>query len=108
MSENEKIYDINEEDVDKMELELDDGTKLTCVVLGIFDIEEYPGKEYIALLPDNEEEVLLYQYNEGEDEESFFLDNIETDEEFAAVEEAFLEFMDEEAAEFEVEDDIEE
>jgi uncharacterized protein YrzB (UPF0473 family) len=104
MNENEKIYDINEEDLDTMELELDDGTRLTCVVLGIFDLDEYPGKEYIALLPENEEEVLLYQYNEGEDGESFILDNIETDEEFAAVEEAFLEFMDAEAGEFEAED----
>jgi uncharacterized protein YrzB (UPF0473 family) len=104
MNEEEKIYDINEEDLDTMELELDDGTKLTCVVLGIFDLDEYPDKEYIALLPNEEEEVLLYQYNEGEDGESFILDNIETDEEFAAVEEAFLEFMDSEAGEFEAED----
>jgi uncharacterized protein YrzB (UPF0473 family) len=77
-----------------MELELDDGTKLTCVVLGIFEIEEYPDNEYIALLPDEEEEVLLYRYSEGEDSESFILDNIETDEEFAAVESAFLEYLD--------------
>jgi uncharacterized protein YrzB (UPF0473 family) len=104
MNEEEKIYDINEEDLDTMELELDDGTRLTCVVLGIFDLDEYPGKEYIALLPENEDEVLLYQYNEGDDGESFILDNIETDEEFAAVEEAFLEFMDAEAGEFEAED----
>lgn len=94
--ENEKIYDLNPDSLDTMELELDDGTRLTCVVIGIFEIEEYPGKEYIALLPDDSEEILLYQYFEQEDQ-SFILDNIETEEEFAAVEQAFLEFMDEEA-----------
>lgn len=93
--ENEKIYDINSDDLDKIDLELDDGTMLSCAVIGIFEIDEYPDSEYIALLPDDSDDLLLYRYYE-QDDGAFELDNIETEEEFAAVEKSLLEFMDEE------------
>ena len=57
-----------EEVVDYMDITLDDGTELQCEVLGIFDFE---GKSYIALCPveGEEEEILIYEYNEINDEE---------------------------------------
>ena len=43
-----------------MMLQLDDGSELKCTVLGIFDVEEIEGKEYIALLREDNDEVLIY------------------------------------------------
>ncbi len=65
-------------------LTLDDGSEIECHVLGIFEVEDV---EYIALLPIGEEEVFLYRYEE--DEEGMELINIEDDEEFEIVAEAF-------------------
>ena len=42
-----------------MMLQLDDGSELKCTVLGIFDVEEIEGKEYIALLREDNDEVLM-------------------------------------------------
>lgn len=75
-----------------MTLVLDDGSELKCTVIDIFDLDE--DRAYIALLPIGEEEVLLYKYVENEDE-SFELLNIESDEEFEEVENAFFELYDE-------------
>lgn len=88
-----------------MSLVLEDNTEMKCSVLGVFDANE---KEYIALLPVGEDEVLLYQYAEGEDGEGFELLNIESDEEFAAVEEVFFELYDSEDFEDDEEYDDEE
>lgn len=74
-----------------MTLLLDNDTEVKCSVIDIFEVED---KEYIALLPVGEDEVLLYQYIEKTDEE-FELKNIETDEEFEKVEKAFFELFDE-------------
>lgn len=73
------------EEMDVIYLTLDDETELECGVIGIFEVED---KEYIALLPMGEEEVLLYEYKELEDEE-FDLLPIEDEEEFDIVSEAF-------------------
>lgn len=78
-------------------LTLDDGTDLECEVLAIFPVGD---KDYIALVPaseaDNEEsEIFLYRFIEHGEEEIELL-NIEDDEEFEAVSEAFDEMMDEE------------
>ena len=78
---------------------LENDEELKCSVLSIFEVNE---KEYIALLPVGDEQVLLYQYVEHS-EEDFELLNIETDEEFAAVEDAFFNIFDEEL--FEDEED---
>lgn len=81
-----------EEDYEKMSIELDDGTNVECFVLGVFGVEE---KEYIALVPEGQEEVLLYEYTE--DGEEIELLNIEDDSEFEMVSEVFETlFMDEE------------
>lgn len=76
-------------------LTLDDETELECVVLSIF---EAGGREYIALLPVEgaemeEGEVYLYRYDEDEDHNPS-LDNIEDDEEYEIVAEAFDALLD--------------
>ena len=76
-------------------LTLDDGTDLECVVLTIFEAAD---KEYIALLPlDGNEaedgEVYLYRYSEDA-EGNPDIQNIESDEEYEIVADAFDEFLD--------------
>ncbi len=77
-------------------LTLDDGKELECVVLTIFPAGD---KEYIALLPMEDEEaeegeVYLYRYTEDEDGQPN-LENIEDDEEYDIVADAFDELLDE-------------
>lgn len=97
-------HDHDHGDVDIIYLTLDDDSELECEVLGIFEVED---KEYIALLPIGEEEVLLYGYKELEDEE-FDLVSIEDEGEFELVSEAFYAlFTDEDDSEFEDEEDEE-
>lgn len=79
------------EEHDTMTLTLDNGEEIKCDVIGIFDVEE---KSYIALLPLDDDEVLLYKYIETDNEDGFELENIESDEEFSAVENAFFEILD--------------
>jgi len=69
-----------------MHLVLDDGSEVKCFVLGIFDVSE---QEYIALVPEGEEIVYLYKYDEAND--GPVLSNIQDDEEFEAVSEVFRE-----------------
>lgn len=76
-------------------LELDDGTELECIVVTIFEAD---GKDYIALLPEEGEEaeegeVFLYRYAEDE-EGNPLLTNIESDDEYEAVADAFDEWLD--------------
>ena len=76
-------------------LTLDDGTELECVVLTIFEAAD---KEYIALLPlDGNEaedgEVYLYRYTEDADGNPD-IQNIESDEEYEIVADAFDELLD--------------
>lgn len=77
-------------------LTLDDGSELECVVLTIFPAGTH---DYIALLPmegaeSEEGEVYLYRYSETEDGQPN-LENIEDDEEYEIVAEAFDEMLDE-------------
>lgn len=76
-------------------LTLDDGTELECVVLTIFEAGE---EEYIALLPlDGREaedgEVYLYRYVEDINGNPD-LENIDSDEEYEIVADAFDELLD--------------
>ena len=77
-------------------LTLDDGKELECVVLTIFPAGD---KEYIALLPIEDEEaedgeVYLYRYTEDEDGQPN-LENIEDDDEYEIVADAFDALLDE-------------
>lgn len=76
-------------------LTLDDGTELECVVIAIFPAGD---KDYIALLPTEgqeaeEGEVFLYRYSESENGEPE-LSNIEDDDEYEVVADAFDELLD--------------
>lgn len=105
MSKNEKNNTQEELEKEEMtvELELDDGTNVTCAVVTILTVA---GKDYIALLPLDEDagntegEVWFYRYSENPDDpnEEPVLDYIEDDEEYEAAADAFDEFLD--AAEF--------
>lgn len=77
-------------------LTLDDDSELECVVLTIFTAGE---RDYIALLPmegaeAEEGEVYLYRYSESEDGQPD-LENIEGEDEYEIVAEAFDELLDE-------------
>ena len=70
-----------EEEVDVITLEFDDGVELECEIMGVF---EHAGKEYIALIPDDDsDDVYIYGYKEVGDDE-FELVDIEDDAEFEA------------------------
>ena len=90
-------------------LTLDDGTELECVVLTIFEAAD---REYIALLPlDGNEaedgEVYLYRYTEDANGNPD-IQNIESDEEYEIVADAFDELLDtEEYEEIVSEEDLE-
>ena len=91
----------NDYDAEEMtvELELDDGTNVTCAVITILTVEE---KDYIVLLPldekgENEDgEVWFYGYSENPDDpdEEPELTFIEDDEEYEKVADAFDEYLD--------------
>lgn len=90
-------------------LTLDDGSTVECVVLTI--IEATNGNDYIALLPiegpeAESGEVFLYRYSEDADGNPN-LENIEDDEEFEIVSDAFDEFLDEQEFDELVEEDEE-
>ena len=88
-------------------LTLDDDTVVECAVLTVFPAG---GKEYIALLPLDENgenqsgDVYLYRYIENESGEPE-LENIEDDDEYEIAADAFDEWMD--TQEFEELDDEE-
>jgi uncharacterized protein YrzB (UPF0473 family) len=75
-------------------LETDDGEKVECAIIGVFDVED---KEYIALLPENSEDVFLYGFSEKEGDVE--LTRIETDEEYEQVGKVFMELMEMDAEE---------
>lgn len=86
----EEIFDPQEMFVT---LDLDDGSQLECQILTIFDVDN---QNYIALVPvDNDEEVIFYRYFEDE-EGNPSLENIDSDDEFHAVSDRFDELLDEE------------
>ena len=92
------IFPIDANDTDVMvTLDLDDGTTMDCEILTIFDIGE---QNYIVLLPVDENDipydytsVVIYRYFEDENG-SPYLDNIQSDEEYDAVEKRFSEIQD--------------
>lgn len=81
-------------DLETMILTLDDDTEMECGILGVFEVEGLEGKEYIALLPLEDETVLLYEYKEVGDE--IELNVIEDDDEFDKVSNAFYDMYEDE------------
>ena len=88
MAEKNKFNNLDDEDM-FVTLDLDDGSSMECQILTIFEAD---GRDYIALLPVDEDE----QPNPS-------LENIEDDEEYEVVSDRFDELLDE--AEFEDLDD---
>lgn len=82
-----------------VDLELDDGTNVTCAVITILTVN---AKDYIVLLPLDENgenqdgEVWFYGYKEDESDPNSEpeLIYIEDDEEYEAVSDAFDEYLD--------------
>lgn len=82
----------------KVELSLDDGQTVVCEVITILEVN---GKEYIALLPEgqddiDDQDVWFYAYSENPDDpnEEPNLEYISDDDEYEAVCDAFDEFLD--------------
>ncbi|MBQ2981015.1 MAG: DUF1292 domain-containing protein [Lachnospiraceae bacterium] len=88
--------ELNNDDEMFVTLTLDDDTEVECIVITIFEAD---GKDYIALLPiddENEDEGEVYLYRYSEDAEGNpILDNIESDEEYEVVADRFDEWLDE-------------
>ena len=84
------------EEVMTVTLTLDDDSVVECEVITIYEAD---GKDYIALLPLNENgesesgDVYLYRYSEENGEPA--LENIEDDDEYEIAADAFDEWMDE-------------
>lgn len=93
---NEK-YEADEEMT--VDLDLEDGSHVTCSIVTILEVE---GKDYIVLLPldENNEnqdgEVWFYRYSENPDDpnEEPELGYIDDDDEYEKVADAFDEFLD--------------
>ena len=67
-------------------LEFEDGIEVEAEIMGIFEVD---GKEYIALIPDDDtDDVYIYGYKEVGDDEFEIID-IEDDELFSRVVEEF-------------------
>ena len=91
----------NDYDAEEMtvELELEDGTNVNCVVITILTVEK---KDYIVLLPLDEQgentdgEVWFYGYSENPEDpnEEPELTYIEDDDEYEKVADAFDEYLD--------------
>ena len=94
---------------DIITLSLDDGTELQCIVLEIFTVND---KDYIALQPiegEEEDNVFLYRFIQEDENDEPQLLNIEDDDEFEAVADAFEEILDEQEFDelFDDDDDFE-
>lgn len=76
------------DEIDALTITTDDGEEIDCAILGVFDVNE---REYIALMPEDSDEVLVYRYKEEGDEVELGL--IEEDAEFDDVSKAFEEFF---------------
>lgn len=76
---------------DTITLTMDGDEEVPCAVLGIFDVED---QEYIALLPEDGEDVYIYEYYEEED--GLRLENIESQDVFDKVSAVFLEIIENE------------
>ena len=101
MAEKNQINNLEDDDM-FVTLDLDDGSSVECQILTIFEAD---GRDYIALLPLDENgdanedgEVFIYRYSEDA-EGNPSLENIEDDDEYEVVSDRFDELLDEAAFE---------
>ena len=87
MSENRKFeYGLRDDADMTVTLTLDDDSELECAVVAIFPVQD---KDYIALLPLGMEDAQEYLYRLKRNEDDIELENIEDDEEFELVADAY-------------------
>ena len=98
MSDLEKVTTQCEEEYDTVVLTLDDDSELECAIIDIFSVGD---GEYISLLPVDENgepqedaDFLIYRYIEEEGSDEPLLENIEDDDEFEMVADAYYEILD--------------
>ncbi len=96
MADYENLNPEEETDLGIITLTLDDNSEIDCAILAIFPVAD---KDYIALLPlgedDDDDEVLLYRFIDKGDDADPELENIDDDDEYDAVADAFDEILDE-------------
>ena len=86
-------YHEHDDDImETMTLTLEDDTELECGVIGVFEVD---GLEYIALLPENDDTVLIYEYKENGDDIELSL--IEDDDVFEKVSNTFNEIWEDDS-----------
>lgn len=89
---------MNENESMTVTLTLDNDEELECAVLTIFDVDD---RQYIALLPLNEEgesedgQIYLYRLTDNGEDQEPGLENILDNAEFEHVSDVFNEWMDE-------------
>lgn len=102
-------FDLSDIEEMQVELELEDGTKMECEVIYIF---EWNGDDYAALTPVDESIEELYffgiEFHGTSDAPELTLLQIEDDEMLDAISDAFEEMLDEEEFEEEEEDEEDE
>ena len=87
----DKDKNVGQEEVDVITLEFEEGEPVDCEIMGVFDVD---GKDYIALIPDDDsDDVWIYGYKEVDDEGSFELEDIEDEELFEKVANEFDSIM---------------
>ncbi len=90
----------NKRDIEKVTLELDDGSEMVCDVISVFPVNvNNEERMYIAVLDENageDSEIFLYRALNTEDPDNIELGDIEDDEEFDIVSDAFDELLDDE------------
>lgn len=84
-------HDHDHEEAQIIHLTLEDNSEIECIVVADFEVE---GKTYMALLPENQEKVLVYQYKENQGELELLL--IEDDQEFDLVSKTYNSMLEEE------------
>lgn len=103
----EELLDDDFYEADTLILTLEDDTEVECEIMDIFSFE---GKDYIALLPEDSDSdsLLLYGYEETDNEEEAVLTMIESKEEFDKVAEAYYQLLQSDMEEMdELQDDSE-
>ncbi len=108
MSDKNEMQDFEERTVT---LTLDNDLEVKCEVIDIFDVED---KTYMALIPVEavgdieDDEIFIYRYIPSDDEDELKLENIESDEEYEAVADAFEALLDELDTDFDDFEDLDE
>lgn len=88
------------QNLETVTLDLDDGRQMVCDVISIFPVNIHNKEQmYIALLDQKateDDDIFLYRVSNLDDIDNIVIDDIEDDDEFDAVADAFDEMLDDE------------